>query len=525
MLPITKIDESHQGGLMDTMSFWDEEMRSFPHGSDGVALWVVRREGQEQTAPLNVLYAWATGKARLSGMASRPPLGKFFQAMSNSREALDSWEMGTALWVEPLVNGSKVRGCLGIWFQATGPWREAVFLWAQRLAARLVAVLDQLGSVPTMSPGGGVPWQPTLFPLPEAQINPSKGARGGAAKLGSIRSRDISFPRPVTIPGIVGCVGVSEEMKQIGERLGSIAASGVSVLLSGESGTGKEIVAQALHLRSDREHGPFVGQNCAALPESLFESELFGHKSGSFTGAQGDKQGLLASANGGTFFLDEIGDMPLSLQIKLLRVMQERKVRRIGDLKGVDVDIRFVSATHKDLPEEIEAGRFRLDLFYRLKVVNLVIPPLRHRPEDILPLLSYFVQKGGREVTQMSISEEALHLLQTWRWPGNVRELENEAMRFLALYPDIDNIKPHHLSMDVQEGDGGLVHPSDLGTLRKLDQANRILEQYLIRKAIAAANGRKAMAARQLGLSRQGLYKKIARYGMDDLIESREPAG
>ncbi len=261
------------------------------------------------------------------------------------------------------------------------------------------------------------------------------------------------------------------------------------------------------------------------MPEALFESELFGHKSGSFTGAQGDKQGLLASANGGTFFLDEIGDMPVSLQIKLLRVMQERKVRRIGDLKGKKVDLRFVSATHKDLPAEIEAGRFRLDLFYRLKVVNLVIPPLRHRPEDILPLLSYFFQKGGRDVTRMRISEEALQGLQTWRWPGNVRELENEAMRFLALYPTIDRIKPNHLSMDVQTGDSGLAHPSDLGILRKLDQANQILEQFLIRKAIAAADGRKAMAARQLGLSRQGLYKKIARYGMHDLIERREVAG
>ena len=506
---------------MDTMSFWDEEMRSFPHGSDGVALWVVRREGQEQTAPLNVLYAWATGKARLNGMATRPPLSNFLKAMSIRKEEFESWDKGKALWVEPLVIGSKVRGCLGIWFQAKGPWREAVFLWAQRLAARLAPVLDQLGSVPTMSPGGGIPWQPTLFPLPKAQIEMGQVSRGLVPKIRQICHRDIPFPRPLTIAGIPGCVGVSEEMKMIGQRLGSIATSGVNVLLSGESGTGKEIVAQALHLRSDRHQGPFVGQNCAALPESLFESELFGHKSGSFTGAQGDKQGLLASASGGTFFLDEIGDMPLSLQIKLLRVMQERKVRRIGDLKGVEVDLRFVSATHKDLPAEIEAGRFRLDLFYRLKVVNLVIPPLRHRPEDILPLLSYFLQKGGRMATKMSISEEALQLLQTWRWPGNVRELENEVMRFLALFPHIDRIKPNHLSMDVQNGDSGLAHPSDLGTLRKLHLANQILEQFLIRKAIAAANGRKAMAARQLGLSRQGLYKKIARYGMDDLIESR----
>lgn len=510
---------------MDTMSFWDEEMRSFPHGSGGMALWVVRREGVEQTAPLNILYAWATGRARLEGMAARPPLSNFLRAMTRRKEEFASWDKGKALWVEPLVIGSKVCGCLGIWFQADGPWREAVFLWAQRLAARIAPVLEQLGTLPSMAPGEGAPWQPTLFPLPEAKISEGKILRSMAARLSTTQCREIPFPRPVTIPGIPGCVGVSEEMKQIGERLGSIASSGVNVLLSGESGTGKEIIAQALHIRSDRHSGPFIGQNCAALPEALFESELFGHKSGSFTGAQGDKTGLLASASGGTFFLDEIGDMPISLQIKLLRVMQERKIRRIGDIKSVCVDLRFVSATHKDLPGEIDAGRFRLDLFYRLKVVNLVIPPLRHRPEDILPLLAYFLQKGGRAVSEMRISEQALLLLQTWRWPGNVRELENEAMRFLALFPNVDRIKPRHLSMEVQKGDEGLAHPSDLGILRKLDQANQILEQFLIRKAIAAADGRKAMAARQLGLSRQGLYKKIARYGMDDLIQSREVAG
>jgi len=303
---------------MDTMSFWDEEMRSFPHGSGGIALWVVRREGQGQTAPLKVLYTWATGKARMEGMAVRPPLSKFLHAMNQRKEELSSGDQGKALWVEPLVSGSRVRGCLGMWFQADGPWRESVFLWAQRLAARLIPVLDQLDTMPTMFPGGGVPWQPTLFPLPEARVSEGKILRGMAAKLGLARGREIPFPRPVTIAGIPGCVGVSEEMKLIGQRLGSIAQSDVNVMLNGESGTGKEIIAQALHLRSSRAQGPFVGQNCAALPEALFESELFGHKSGSFTGAQGDKQGLLASASGGTFFLDEIGDMHVLLQIKLL---------------------------------------------------------------------------------------------------------------------------------------------------------------------------------------------------------------
>ncbi len=509
---------------MDTMGFWDEEMRNFPHGSEGVALWVVRREGEAAGSPLNILYAWATGQARRQGLAARPPLGSFLKVMTKRKEELAHWDQGKALWVEPLLVGSTVRGCLGVWFQAEGSWQETIFLWAQRLAARLAPVIDQLGSIPTMAPGEGIPWQPTLFPLPPARDGSERDSGLSSLRESSSSRRAIRMPRPLTIPGIPGCVGVSVEMKEIGRRLGDIARSGVNVLLSGESGTGKEIIALALHQRSLRRQGPFVGQNCAALPESLFESELFGHKSGAFTGAKADKQGLLASANGGTFFLDEIGDMPLSLQIKLLRVMQERKIRRIGDLRTLKVDIRFVSATHKDLQEEIQANRFRLDLFYRLKVVNLVIPPLRHRPEDILPLLSFFLEKGGRVVADITISEEALQLLHTWSWPGNVRELENEALRFLALYPQVNRIRPNHLSMEVQSGDDGLTHPADLGRLRKLVQANKILEQYLIRKAIAAADGRKALAARQLGLSRQGLYKKIARYGMHDLVEKREVA-
>jgi len=304
--------------------------------------------------------------------------------------------------------------------------------------------------------------------------------------------------------------------------LGDIARSGVNVLLKGESGTGKEIIARALHHCSGRGTGGFVGQNCAALPESLFESELFGHKAGAFTGASSEKKGLLASANGGTFFLDEIGDMPLALQIKLLRVMQERRVRRIGEVKSRPVDIRFLAASHKDLPAEIESGRFRLDLYYRLKVVCLEIPPLRHRPEDVGQLFSFFLKKAGKSIENMKITERALSYLQSWRWPGNVRELENEVQRFHALHPAATVVRLDMLSPEIRTARTGRVEAADLGTLRELGQANEILEKYLIRKAIAATEGRKAAAARCLGLSRQGLYKKIARYGMTDLIGAHE---
>jgi transcriptional regulator with PAS, ATPase and Fis domain len=310
-------------------------------------------------------------------------------------------------------------------------------------------------------------------------------------------------------------------MRQLAARVRDVAAAGVNVLLNGETGTGKEIVARAIHTCSERKEGPFIGQNCAALPETLFESELFGHKAGAFTGASGDKQGLLSAASGGTFFLDEIGDMPLALQIKLLRVMQERRVRRIGELTSRKVDLRFVAASHKNLEDEIKAGHFRLDLYYRLKVVSLAIPPLRQRPEDVAPLFAFFLRKGGRPIGRMSISEKALAVLQEWRWPGNVRELENEAHRFLALFQDVLHIRRRHLSPEIQAGGSLVEGPADLVAVRDLGQAAQLLEQYLIRKAIAASDGRKSVAARSLGLSRQGLYKKIQRYGMNDLVENR----
>jgi transcriptional regulator with AAA-type ATPase domain len=521
---------------MERATFWDEELRAFPHGGRGAAVWVVRRDGREAAAPLRLLLAWDWGQARRDGLAARPPLGSLLRAMADDREELIHRARDTALWVEPLRQGDQVVGCLAVWMDAQEPWREGIFLWGQRLVPRLLPVLGAL------EPQGPVPGetlrQPTLFPLPpEAgtdERGKSRGTAGGSKADGARAPRRpyrapsllrldgggpvVPLPRPITVAGIPGCVGCSAEMLRLGQRLAGIARSGVNVLLHGESGTGKEIIARALHLCSDRASGPFIGQNCAALPETLFESELFGHRAGAFTGAATEKKGLLAAASGGTFFLDEIGDMPLALQIKLLRVMQERQVRRIGELKSVPVDLRFVAATHKDLPAEIREGRFRLDLFYRLKVVSIVIPPLRHRPEDVAPLLAYFLKKCGRNIEKTRITEEALSALQRWRWPGNVRELENEAQRLSALFPDEPVLRAAHLSPEIRGADAENVEAADLGTLRALDQAAELLERYLIRKAIAACDGRKAAAARRLGLSRQGLYKKIARYGMVDLI-------
>jgi transcriptional regulator with AAA-type ATPase domain len=462
---------------------------------------------------LRILFAWDTGTGREEGLARRPPLGVLLRCLEEGREELVRKGPDTALWVEPILEGGRPAGCVAVWFEAAEPWRENIFLWGQRLAARVGPVLAHLEAwAGPAAPPGARAGQPLLFPLPDPV----------GAPPASVTGRCLPLPRPVTVPGIPGCVGTSREMHRLGRALGPVARSGVNVLLKGESGTGKEVVARALHLRSDRARGPFVGQNCAALPETLFESELFGHRAGAFTGATGEKKGLLAAASGGTFFLDEIGDMPLALQIKLLRTMQEGSVRRIGELQSRRVDIRFLAASHKDLPAEIEAGRFRLDLYYRLKVVCLDIPPLRHRPEDVAHLFAYFLGRAGRPIADMKITERALASLQAWRWPGNVRELENEVKRFVALHPEATVVRLDQLSGEVRTARTGRVDAADLGTLRELGQANEILEKYLIRKAIAATEGRKAAAARCLGLSRQGLYKKIARYGMTDLIGSGE---
>jgi len=497
---------------MDSQRFWQEEMRRFPHGGGGAALWVARVNGDRGATVLQMVYAWGGGRARDEGLVARPPLGAMLRAVSSAREELQNRDGDEALWLEPLLTGGRPHGCLAVWFDAAKAWRESVFLWAQELAPRLGTMLTQLSPVLPVAAAMSPDIQPTLFPLPPV---PVVGAREVEPRA------TLPLPRPAVVPGIPSCVGVSREMRELGQRLGPVAGSGVNVLLRGESGTGKEIVARALHECSERRRGPFVGQNCAALPESLFESELFGHRAGAFTGAVGDKKGLLSAADGGTFFLDEIGDMPLVLQIKLLRVMQERHVRRIGELHSRPVNIRFVAATHRDLDAEVARGAFRLDLFYRLKVVSLEIPPLRHRPEDVAHLLAWFLRHNGVEEFSRRISERALAALQAWRWPGNVRELENEALRWCALHGEESVIRFGHLSPEIQAARSGRsVEAADLGTLRPLVQANEILERYLIRKAIAATEGRKAAAARRLGLSRQGLYKKIARYGMSDLVKS-----
>ncbi len=247
-------------------------------------------------------------------------------------------------------------------------------------------------------------------------------------------SNDDQAQQGGAIPMQYGMVGASPQMKHVYALLDKIVSSQVAVLIQGETGTGKELVARALHQYGSRKDKPFLAENCAAVPPDLLESELFGHKKGSFTGAIADRPGHFAAANGGTVFLDEIGDMPVSMQAKLLRVLQEGEVRPVGSNKVIHVDVRIVAATNKDLKAMCRAGTFREDLYFRLAVVTVQLPPLRERKGDVPHLVRFLLQHVGKEMGRVAtVTPEALALLERWRWPGNVRELENEIRRAMAL--------------------------------------------------------------------------------------------
>jgi len=292
------------------------------------------------------------------------------------------------------------------------------------------------------------------------------------------------------------------------------AASRASVLLCGETGTGKEVLARTIHARSPRAARPFVAVNCAAFPETLLESELFGHVKGSFTGADRDKKGLFEVAGGGTLFLDEVGEMPLSLQAKLLRVLQERELRPVGGTRARPVDVRLVAATNRQLRAETAAQRFRADLYYRLAVFPIAVPPLRDRPEDVLPLCTHFLAlHGAREGKHgCTLSREAARLLLAYAWPGNVRELENEVQRALALAEPGDPLVPGHFSDRL----ASVLEPVEAaGTCDEpLRQTLGRIEAWLIRRALDAHGGRRAATARRLGITREGLYKKMQKYSI-----------
>jgi len=311
--------------------------------------------------------------------------------------------------------------------------------------------------------------------------------------------------------GLEGLVGKSPQMMKIYELIETVALTDVTVLISGESGTGKEVVANAIHLQSPRKGRPFVKVNCAALPETLLESELFGHEKGAFTGALKQRKGRFEIADGGTLFLDEIGDISPGVQVKLLRVLQERQFERVGGNETLSVNVRLICATQRDLKEEIRKGNFREDLYYRLNVVPITLPPLRERREDILLLAEHFIdkfsKKMGKEIT--GLSEEAKTLLLKYPFPGNIRELENMLERAIALIKG-KIIQAEDLPEEVCGQPSSIqdVCKRILGS-KPLASATKLFEKEYIQTVLEKTKGKKGQAADILGISRKTLWEKI----------------
>ena len=312
--------------------------------------------------------------------------------------------------------------------------------------------------------------------------------------------------------GFVKCS--SRAMKEVYEKVEKVRDTKVSILVEGETGTGKEIVASMIHYNSVRKDKLFVAINCAAMPETLLESELFGHKKGSFTGADRDKKGLFETADGGTLFLDEVTEMPLSVQAKLLRVLQDSEVRPVGASASKKVDVRVIAASNRNIQKEITERRFREDLYYRLNVFPIRIPSLRERRNDIDPLCSFFLRKYSQEFgkTVGGISQTALDALKTYDWPGNIRELENEIQRMVLVVDAEQIISMEHLSSHIRKVEKLIEEVApESGTLRSRMEE---VEKWLLVGALKENGGNKSMTARALSISREGLHKKLSKYGL-----------
>jgi two-component system, NtrC family, response regulator HydG len=308
---------------------------------------------------------------------------------------------------------------------------------------------------------------------------------------------------------ISSIIGSAPPMMELLEMIRYVAPTEATVLVAGESGTGKELVAESLHKNSDRQGGPFIKVNCAALAESLLESELFGHEKGAFTGAERRREGKFVQASGGTLFLDEIGETSQAMQVKLLRVLQEQELQRVGGEETVKVDVRIIAATNRDLEEEVKKGAFREDLYYRLNVVMLTVPPLRDRREDIPLLVHHFVRKFAEKNrrTVECITPECMELLCRYPWPGNVRELENAIERGVILMRG-DQLTEKSLPLTIQRQDTVVADPSSDERTGSLFEA----EKSMILQTLAETSGNKSEAARRLGITRKTLQNKLQKY-------------
>jgi two-component system response regulator AtoC len=312
-------------------------------------------------------------------------------------------------------------------------------------------------------------------------------------------------------------IAKSPQMTDIFRTISKVADFRTTVLVLGESGVGKELVARAIHARGNRKGQPFVAINCGAIPENLLESELFGHKKGAFTDANADRRGLFEEADNGTLFLDEIGELPLNLQVKLLRVLQEETIRRLGDTKDIKINVRIITATHRDLTAETKAGRFREDLFYRINVLQLVVPPLRERREDIGILLDHFlVRNNARLGTQIrGLTHDARKVLLEYSWPGNVRELENTVERAMVL-ADGDIIDVRDLPERLREALDPVQAKLASGEL-SIKKTVAAIEEILIRRALTKTKGNRTRAAELLEISHRALLYKLKDYKIEGL--------
>ncbi|NIP29656.1 MAG: response regulator [Candidatus Dadabacteria bacterium] len=316
--------------------------------------------------------------------------------------------------------------------------------------------------------------------------------------------------------GFSNIIGRSNAIKSVFELINRISKLKVNVLITGESGTGKELVARAIHYNSTRLDGPFVPVNCGAIPENLLESELFGYVKGAFTGANHDKKGLFEEANGGTLLLDEIGDMHMHLQVKLLRAIETREIRQLGNNESVPIDVRIIAATNKVLEKEVSEGAFREDLFYRLNVINIAIPALRQRKEDIAPLAVHFLKKYSKDMDKKisGISSEALEVLEKYHFPGNVRELENIIARCVALEPS-DVIQKESLPSLVMNNEI-IELENTISSGNDLDSILGDLEKQMIENALKASKGNKTEAAKLLGITLRSLRYRLSKHGFYD---------
>ncbi len=392
---------------------------------------------------------------------------------------------------------------------------------------------------------------------------PSVGRAAPSAR--SLTPTNDSTPPTATMPGLeVGMVGDSEALRMVHEVIRTVAASPSTVLITGESGTGKELVARALHIGSPRANKPFIRVNCAAIPAGLVESELFGHERGAFTGAISSRAGRFELANGGTLFLDEVSEIPLEIQVKLLRAIQESEFERVGGAKTLHVDVRLIAATNRNLEEAIRAKSFREDLYYRLNVVPVHLPPLRERTEDIPPLLHHFVTRSNERLSKQvsSFDKESLEILQAYAWPGNIRELENlvERMVLFASSPIIgqDELPElFHRTLTLPSDPPQPTEPAERTTSNKIavdsteqDEAepgqlprhvrlplsslgldlkeavkagSRLVEEALIREALDKTDANVTRSARLLGISRRSLQSKMKELGLRSADGHRPP--